>query len=57
MLHSINFSINTQIRYAQQFIMAERQFLSQYTAVSREKRLRILIEQSFYSLLLSVFDI
>ena len=57
MLHSINFLINTQIRYAQQFIMAERQFLSQYTAVSREKRLRILIEQSFYCLLLSVFDI
>ena len=32
--------------------MAERLFLSQYIAVSREKRLRILIEQSFYSLVL-----
>ena len=38
------------------FIMAEIPFLSQYTAVSRDRRLTILI-QRFYYLLLSVSDV
>ena len=58
MLHSrLIFQATPKLAYAQQFIMAERRFLLQYTAVSREKRLRNLIEQSLYFLLLSVSDV
>ena len=38
------------------FIMAEIRFLSQYTAVSQERRPTILIQLGFYSLLLAVSD-
>ena len=39
-------------------VKTERRFLLQYIAVSREKRFRILIEQSFYSsVLFSVSDV